>query len=173
MPHHNRGSFGEGLHGAAGWGCAGFELLVRVGHGDGFAFLDAGEDGLTLTAADESDIVGDEAVRAAAVDESAAVALEEGLGGNPEDVVEGLDGDDHVGGHAGAEFRSGLVERDPGLKAAVPGGTGSAADVLDFACELLSGEGDDADGDRLTDAEVAAVELSDVGADFPTLEIGR
>src|ERR1035437_3797135 len=130
---HWLGSFGEGLHGAVGCGCAGFELLIRLGHGDGFAFFNAGDDGLTFAAFDESDIVGDEAVGAAGVDEGAAVALEEGLGGNPEDVVEGFDGDDHVGGHAGAEFGSSLVEGDTGFKAAVPGGAGGAADVLDFA----------------------------------------
>src|ERR1019366_8568755 len=173
LRHDRRGgSLGEGLHGAAVRGGAAFELLVGVGHGDGFAFLDAGDDGLTFAAADEGHIVGDEAIGAAGVDEGAAVAFEEGLGRNPEDVVEGIDGDDHVGGHAGAEFGSGLIERDPGLKAAVPGGAGGAADVLDFAGELLAGEGDDADVDLLSDAEVAAVKLADVGADFPALEVG-
>ena len=109
-------------------GFAGLELLVGIGHGDDFAFLDAGDDGLAFAAADEGDVVGDEAVGAAGVDEGAAVALEEGLGGNPEDVVEGLDGDDHVGGHAGAQFGGGLIERDAGFEVAIPGRAGGAAD---------------------------------------------
>ena len=58
------------------------------------------------------------------------------------------------------------------FEAAVPGRSGGAADVLDLAGELLAGEGDDADGDLLADGEVAAVEFADVGADFPTLEVG-
>src|ERR1035437_4847186 len=59
MRHDQRsGSFGEGLHGAAGWGYAGLELLVGVGHGDGFAFFDAGDDGLDLAAFGDIEIVG-------------------------------------------------------------------------------------------------------------------
>src|ERR1035441_10081912 len=171
-PPWRRGSLGEGLHGAAGLCGTGFELLVGVGHGDDFAFPDAGDDGLALTAADERDIVGDETAGSASIDEGTAVALEEGLGGNPEDIIEGFDGDDEVGGHAGAKFGGGLKEGDAGLKAAVPWGAGGAADVLDLAGEFPAGEGDDPDGDFLTDAEVAAVELADVGADFTTVEIG-
>jgi hypothetical protein len=137
----------------------GFELLVGVRHGDGFAFLDAGDDGMALTAADEGDIVGDETAGSAGIDEGPAVTLEEGLGGNPKDIVEGFDGDDEVGGHAGAEFGSSLKEGDAGLEAAVPWGAGGAADVLDVALEFPAGEGNNPDGDFLTDAEVAAVKL--------------
>src|ERR1039457_4544198 len=126
-----RRSLGEGLHGAAGLCGTGFELLVGVGHGDDFAFLDAGDNGLALTAADERDIVGDETAGSAGIDEGAAVTLEEGLGGNPQDIVQGFDGDDEVGSHAGAEFRGGAIQRDAGLKAAVPWGAGGAADILD------------------------------------------
>ena len=150
---------GEGLHGAAGLCGTGIELLVGVGHGDDFAFLDAGDNGLALTAADERDIVGDETAGSAGIDEGPAVTLEEGLGGNPKDIVEGFDGDDEVGGHAGAEFGSSLKEGDAGLEAAVPWGAGGAADVLDFAIEFPAGEGNNPDGDFLTDAEVAAVKL--------------
>src|ERR1019366_3394233 len=119
-PLLREGSLGEGLHGAAGLCGTGFELLVGVRHGDGFAFFDAGDDGLALAAADERDIVGDETAGSAGIDEGPAVALEESLGGNPEDVVQGFDGDDEVGGHAGAEFGSSLKEGDAGLKTTLP-----------------------------------------------------
>ena len=84
-----------------------------------------------------------------------------------------LDGDDHVGGHAGAELGTGLIERDAGLEVAIPGRAGGAADGLDVAGEDLAGEGDDSDGDLLADGEVAAIEFADVGADFPILEVGN
>ena len=54
----------------------------------------------------------DEAAGAAGVDEGAAISFEEGLGGDPEDVVERVDDDDQVGGPAGAEFGGGVVEGD-------------------------------------------------------------
>ena len=119
------------------------------------------------------DIVRNEAIGTARVDEGAAVAFEQGLGRNPEHVVERVDGDHHVGGHAGAQFGGGLIEGDAALEAAVPGRAAGAADILDLAGEGLAGEGDDAEGDLLADGEVAAVEFADVGADFPVLEVGN
>ena len=59
------------------------------------------------------------------------------------------------------------------FEVAVPGRTGGAAEGLDFAGELLAGEGHDLERDLLAGAEVAAVELADVGADLPDLQIGN
>src|ERR1035437_4250825 len=41
-PPLRRRSFGEGLHSAGLLDSTGFKLLIRVGHGNGFAFLNTG-----------------------------------------------------------------------------------------------------------------------------------
>src|SRR5262249_9806885 len=100
------------------------------------------------------------------------VAFEERLCGNPEDVVDGVDGDDHVRAHAGAQLRRGLIQRNTGFELAIPRRAGGAADKFYVAGEFTAGESDNADGDRLALVRVAAIELADAGGDFPALEVG-
>src|SRR5207247_1622587 len=116
--------------------------LIGCGERNELTLLDAGDDGLAFGAARERDIVWDEPVGAASVDVGAAIAFEEGLSGNPEDVVDGVDGDDHVRGHAGAQLGRGLIEGDACFELAVPWWTSGAAEKLDAAGKFASGERD-------------------------------
>ena len=113
-----------------------------------------------------------ETFAAAQVDKGAAVAFKQRLRRQPQGVPEGFGGDEDARAHAGAEFRNGVVQREPAFEVAFPEIAGGAAQILDVGLESAIGQGDDVDLGRLGDGEVAAVGFGDLRTHLPMTHIG-
>ena len=148
-------------------------LLVGIGHRHQLAFLDAGDHRLALAAAHQGDVVRHEALGRLQVDEGTAVAFKQRLRGNPDDVVQGFDRDHHVGGHARDAARAPAGPARCGTRTCGPRAARGAADGLHVAGERLARQRHHADRHLLALGKVAAVQLADLGADFPVLEVGN
>ena len=66
-------------------------------------------------------------------------ALKQRLRGDPQDIVQRLQGDHQIGSHAWAQQGRGFVQGDTALEVAVPWSAGSAADTLDVAVKFFAG----------------------------------